>query len=194
MVTSAMLARAPGCPSPPASRRPSAPSAARSAAGAAAAPDPAQSQAGSARGPGGQSGPPGKDWRQRRRETGPGAAGWRPSCPATATCSRAPGPDRYQIPRARKWTRAGQYGGREETERPAGGQAGLGGEGEGNCRSVTAIASGWRVQIGSRGRLPAVSFVPSDARPRLGPGGAPAPAPCLPPDEGSRLSVWGFVS
>ncbi|KAM5275066.1 uncharacterized protein RBU33_010936 [Hipposideros larvatus] len=109
MLTSAMLGRGPGCPSPPASRPPPAPNAApraAAAAAAAAAPDAAQSPPGSARGPGGGSGPLRRDRRQRQRETGPGAPGWRPRCPAAATCSRAPGPDRYRTPGARKWSRA----------------------------------------------------------------------------------------
>lgn len=126
MLTSAMLGRGPGCRAPPASRPPPA---AKAAPRAVAAPDAAQSPGGSARGPGGRSEPLRRDRRQRRRETCPGTPDWRPSCPAAATCSRAPCPDRYQIPEARKWARAVQYGGREETERRAGGpDCGGGGE------------------------------------------------------------------
>lgn len=100
--------------------------------------------------------------------------------------ARAPGPDQYQIPGARKWTRAGQYGGREETERRAGGRAaGPGWGGGGELQVCNRNSSGWRAQICSCGRLPAVSFVPSDAPEAK----APAPAPCLPPKGGSRLSA-----
>lgn len=190
MLTSAMLGRGPGRRSLPAFRPPPAPNAAPRAAAAAAAPAAAQSPTSSARA------------RRRGRAAaqglatkatgdGPRAPGWRPSCPAGATCSRAPGPDRYQIPGARKWTRAVQYGGREETERRAGGRTGLGGEGEGNCRSVTAIASGWRAKISSRGRLPAVSFVPCDA-PKAGALLCPRPlGPASFPTEG-HVFGWGL--
>lgn len=94
--------------------------------------------------------------------------------------ARAPGPDQYQIPGARKWTRAGQYGGREETERRAGGRPGLGGEGEGSCRSVTAIQV-----AGERRSAPAAASLLSPlcrvTRPRLRP---PPPRPASLPREG----------
>lgn len=66
----------------------------------------------------------------------PDAPSWRPSCPTAATCSRAPSRDRYQISGAWEWTRAVQYGGREETERPASGRAGGPGWGGGGERQV----------------------------------------------------------
>ena len=71
---------------------------------------------------------------------------------------------------------------RERGDRKAGGP-GWGGGGE--VQVCNRNSSGWRAQICSCGRLPAVSFVPSDAPEAR----APAPAPCLPPKGGSRLSA-----
>ena len=67
-----------------------------------------------------------------------------------------------------------------------GGRAGgPGWGGGGELQVCNRNSSGWRAQIGSCGRLPAVSFVPSDAPAAR----APAPSPCLPPKGGSRLSA-----
>lgn len=57
---------------------------------------------------------------------------------------------------------------RERGDRKEGGRTWVGRGGEGSCRSETAIASGWLAKLGSRGRLPAVSFVRCDA-PEPGP-------------------------
>lgn len=74
----------------------------------------------------------------------------------------------------------------EGERRQKGGRAGgPGWGGGGELQVCNRNSSGWRAQIGSCGRLPAVSFVPSDAPAAR----APAPSPCLPPKGGSRLSA-----
>lgn len=180
MVTSAMLAWGPGCTSPPASRPPPAHSTARRAA--AAAPDAAQSPGGSA----------------QARRTG------RAAVQGLATRAAGDGPGRSRLRRRShllappalinsKYPEPGNGPGPASTEgerrqkggRAGGRAAGPGWGGGGELQVCNRNSSGWRAQICSCGRLPAVSFVPSDALEAK----APAPAPCLPPKRGSRLSA-----
>lgn len=169
-----MLAWGPGCTSPPASRPPPAHSTARRAA--AAAPDAAQSPGGSA----------------QARRTG------RAAVQGLATRAAGDGPGRSRLRRRShllappalintKYPEPGNGPGPASTEgerrqkgRRAGGRPGRGGEGEGSCRSVTAIQV-----AGERRFAPAAASLLSPlcrvTRPRLRP---PPPCPASLPREG----------
>nr|XP_011721419.1 urotensin-2B isoform X3 [Macaca nemestrina] len=186
MLTSAILGRGPGCPFNAASRPPPAPSGAperSSSAGRGAKSGRQGSQAGEGSGSGGQG------LVTKAAGDGPRRTRLAAQLPRRHHAAPPPPPAPRPRPQSVPNTRSPEMGRgrpvrRERGDRKAGGRAGWG---RGSCRSVTAIASGWRAKISARCRLSVVSFVLSDA-PEAGAPLCSRPR-ALPPSHGRVASL-----